>query len=175
MKQTLAALLSAPLLAAAQSPYAVAPLALVALAPWLWASRGVSARRALLLGALVGTLYGVLAAPWIPEALRSLGSSGLAPWLGLVATAAWAKLPLFAGAGWVAQRLRHQPAGVQVTALALVFGLGESVVSGSRLGIPWALVGHSQLAVTGVAQLAAVGGVPLLSAWLVAMRRSQSL
>ena len=175
MKRIGLALLSAPLLAVAQSPFGLAPVALVALTPWLWASGRAGGGEALVLGALVGTLYGCLVAPWIPEALRSLGSSGLAPLLGLVVTAAWAKLPLFAGVGWIAQRLRDQPPAVQVAAVALAFGLGEWATSVWRLGVPWALVGHSQLAAPGVTQLTAIGGVPLLSAWLVAINAAIAL
>jgi len=175
VKRTLIALLSAPLLVAAQSPFALAPVALVALTPWLWASRLAGAGEALVLGALVGTLYGCLVAPWVPEALRSLGSSSGAALLGLLVTAAWAKLPLFAGVGWIAQRLRDQPMGVQIAGVAFAFGLGEWAIGVWRLGVPWALVGHSQLAAPGVAQLAAVGGVPLLSAWLVAINAAGAL
>jgi apolipoprotein N-acyltransferase len=175
VKRIALALLSALLLALAQGLPALAPVALVALVPWLWASRRAGAGEALLLGALVGTLYGCLVVPWIPEALRSLGSSGLSPVLGLVAASAWAKLPLFAGVAWIAQRLRSQPDAVQVAAVACAFGLGEWAAGIWRLGIPWALLGHSQLAVPGVAQLAAVGGVPLLSAWLVAINAAIAL
>ena len=175
MKRFGLALLSAPLLAVAQSPFGLAPVAMVALTPWLWASRLAGAGEALLLGALVGTLYGCLVAGWVPEALRSLGSSGLSPLLGLVVAAAWAKLPLFAAVGWIAQRLREQPPAVQIAALALAFGLGEWAIGAWRLGVPWALVGHSQLAAPGVAQIAAVGGVPLLSAWLVAINAAVAL
>jgi apolipoprotein N-acyltransferase len=49
-----------------------------------------------------------------------------------------------------------------------VFAL-DSARSALSAGIPWALLGHSQASLPGVAQLAAVGGVPLLSALLVAM------
>ena len=175
VKWTLIALLSAPLLALAQSPFGLAPVALVALTPWLWASRRAGAGEALALGALVGTLYGCLVAPWIPEALRALGSSGEAALLGLVATAAWAKAPLFAGVGWIAQRLRGQPAGVQIAGVAFALGLGEWAIGVWRLGVPGALVGHTQLAAPGVAQLAVVGGVPLLSTWLVAINAAFAL
>ena len=175
MKRIGIALLSAPLLAAAQSPVALAPVALIALVPWLWATRRAGGGEALALGALVGTLYGCLVAPWIPEALRSLGSSDSTALLGLVATAAWAKLPLFAGIGWIAQRLRDRSPGVQIAAVALAFGLGEWAIGVWRLGVPWALVGHSQLATPGVAQLAVVGGVPLLSAWLVSINAAIAL
>jgi len=175
VKQIGIALLSAPLLALAQSPWSLAPVALIALVPWLGASKLAGAGRALALGALVGTLYGCLVALWIPEALRSLGSLGLSPLLGLVAAAAWAKLPLFAGVGLIAWRLRDQPPAVQVFGVALVFGLGEWAIGATRLGVPWALAGHSQLAVPGVAQLAATGGVPLLSAWLVAINAAIAL
>jgi len=175
VKRIAIGLLSAPLLALAQSPVALAPVALFALVPWLWATRQATAVGALALGALVGTLYGCLAAPWIPEALRSLGSSGPAPLLGLVAVAVWAKLALFAAVGGIAWGLRDQPAAAQVLALAIVFALGEQAAGGWSLGVPWAFAGHSQLAVPGVAQLAAVGGVALLSAGLIAINAALAL
>jgi apolipoprotein N-acyltransferase len=175
VKRILIALLSAPLLAVAQSPYSLAPVALFALSPLLWAARCAGGPEALALGALVGTLYGCLVASWIPEALRSLGSSGFTAWVGLGLTAAWAKLPLFAGVGWIAQRLRGRSAGEQVGGVALAFGLGEWAIGAWSLGVPWALVGHSQLSVPGVGQLAAVGGVPLVSSWLVAISAAAAL
>ena len=166
------ALLSAPLLAAAQSPLSLGPLALIALTPWLWASRRAGKWEALVTGALVGTSVGCLAAPWLPEALRTLGSSQRGAVTGLLVTAAWAKLPLFAAVGWLAQRLRERPAAEQIAGVGLAFGLGEWAIGGWRLGVPWALLGHSQLAVPGVAQLAVVGGVPLLSLWVAAVNQA---
>ncbi len=166
------AVLTAPALAAAQSPVSLGPLALIALVPWLWATRRAGTREAVALGALVGTLYGCLVAPWIPEALRALGSSGATTLLGLLVTAAWAKLALFAAIGGLVQRMRSRSSTQQVAAVALAFGLGERALGGWHLGVPWALTGHSQLATLGVAQLAAVGGVPLLSALVGAINQA---
>jgi apolipoprotein N-acyltransferase len=166
------ALAAAPLLAVAQSPIAIAPVALVALAPLLWASRRGSAREALVLGALVGTLYGCLVAPWIPEALRSLGSSHSTALLGLVVTAAWAKVPLFGAIALAAHSLRSRSGSLQIAGLALAVGVCEWGIGFWHLGVPWALLGHSQVEMSGVAQLALVGGVPLLSAWLAGVNAS---
>jgi apolipoprotein N-acyltransferase len=175
MKRIAAALLTAPLLALAQSPAGLAPMALIALVPWLWVTRRAGAVLAALLGAVVGTLYGCLTSLWIPEALRSLGSSREAAAAALLLTSAWAKAPLFAAAGWLAQRLRERPAGEQIAGAALVFGVGEWALGSGRLGLPWAFVGHSQLGVPGASQLAVVGGVPLLSAWLAAINAAIAL
>ena len=176
VKRIALALLSAPLLALTQSPIALAPVALFALVPWLWASRRMPrAGEALAVGALVGTLYGCLVASWIPEALRSLGSAQLSSLLGLVAVAAWAKLPIFGGLGWLIWRLRGFSPAIQIFGVALAFGLAEWAIGFGRLGLPWALIGHSQLAVPGAAQLAVVGGVPTLSAWLVAINAAIAL
>jgi apolipoprotein N-acyltransferase len=175
VKRITVALLTAPLLALAQSPVGLAPMTLFALVPWLWATRRAGPTEAIWLGALVGTLYGSLTSLWIPEALRSLGSSTQAATTVLLLTSAWAKAPLFAAASWLAQRLRERPAGEQIAGIALVFGVGEWALGSGRLGLPWAFVGHSQLTVPGAAQLAAVGGVPLLSAWLVAINAAIAL
>jgi len=174
-RRALIALSSAPLLAASQSPWSWAPLALVALAPWMWATRRCSYCEAVLLSTLVGTAYGCLVAPWIPEALRALGSSGLTPWLGLIGTAAWAKLPMFAVGGFSVWLLRNQPSGIQILGTGATFFAAEWAIGAWSLGVPWALVGHSQLPVTGVSQLAAVGGVPLISACLVATSAAVNL
>jgi apolipoprotein N-acyltransferase len=167
--------LSPPLLASAQSPISLGPLALVALVPWLWATRRAGRVEAIGLGALVGTAYGCLATPWLPGAMRSLGSSGSATAIGLLATAAWAKLPLFAGVGWLARRLRSRPPHEQIAGVALAFALGEWWIGSWSLGLPLALLGHSQLSTLGVAQLAVVAGVPLLSGGVAALNLAIAL
>jgi apolipoprotein N-acyltransferase len=169
------AALSAPLLALAQSPHSLGALALVALVPWLLATERAGTWEAAITGALVGWAHGCLSAMWIPDALESLGSAGWPSVAGFVLTAAWAKLPLFAGAGWIVQRLQHRPACARIAAVALTFAVGESFISRWSLGVPVALVGHSQHSVPGVAQLAVVAGVPLLSAWVVALNQAIAL
>lgn len=175
MKPIAIALLCPPMMAATQSPFGFAPVTLVALMPWLWATRHINARSAIALGALVGTSYGSLTVLWIPEALSKLGSSDSTAVMGLIATAAWAKLPLFAVAGWTAHRLRDYPAVVQIAGVGLAFGLGEWLIGSWSLGVPYSLVGHSQLPTLGIAQLAVVGGVPLISGWIVSINVSLAL
>lgn len=169
MTRWLAALLSAPLLAVAQSPIGVAPLSLVALVPWLWASKRCAAAEALALGAVVGLLYGCLSAAWIPEALRTLGSSPLDAYLAWILMSLWMKLPIFASVSLLARHLRDRSVFVQVSVIAIAFSAVEWMIGPLLLGVPWALVGHSQIHVPGVAQLAVAGGVPLLSGWIVAI------
>jgi len=170
-----ATLASAVLLAAADTSAALWPLAGVALVPWLSATRRASPLRAIGLGVLMGTLFGCCAAPWIPRALRTLGASPASATLGLVAVALWAKGPAFAAGGVLARALRRAPAAIQVLGTATAFGAGERLAASGYGGVPAALIGHSQLPAAGVAQLAVVGGVPLISAWLVAVNAALAL
>ena len=161
--------LSAGLLAWAQHHAAASPVALVALAPWIVVTQRGGGLAAIGWGALTGTVYGCLVAPWMPEALRALGSSAPTGVTGLVVTAAWAKAPMFAVLGLAVRLVRDAPAILAAAALgASVFGL-EWVVSTASWSVPWALLGHSQLPLTGVSQLAVAGGVPLVSALVAAV------
>jgi apolipoprotein N-acyltransferase len=157
-------IVSASLLAGAQHHTIAAPLALVALVPWLVATQRCGPTRAMVLGAVTGTAHGCLVAPWLPEALRELGSSPATSASGLLVTAAWAKAPTCAVLGLTAWLVRGTSATAASGCLAAsVFAL-EWIVSTTRWGVPWAIVGHSQLPLTGVSQLAVSGGVPLVSA-----------
>jgi len=171
----LLAMTTAPLLALAQPPYDLAPLALVALVPWLLAVRRSGLIEAVCASAVAGTLYGFLAAAWLADAFESLGSTGLTAIAGHVWTVAWAKLALFASVGFVAWAVRDRSAGVQLLAVATAFGLGEAFHLSWHLGLPFVLLGHSQLPVLGVAQLATVAGVPLVTAFVTAINVSVAL
>lgn len=175
MRRWFAALLSAPLLVIAQSPIGITPVSIIALVPWLWASKRSSSAEALALGSVVGLLYGCFSASWIPEALRSLGSSLPDAFLALLLMSIWMKVPIFACVGWLTRRLRDRSVFVQVFVTAIAFSVGEWIIGRFLFGVPWALVGHSQIRVPGVAQLAVAGGVPLLSGWLVAINAANAL
>lgn len=166
------ALLSVPLLAASQSLSWGSALALIALVPLLGACAVLRVIPAALAGTIVGTAYGMLVATWIPDALQELGSTPLTSWLGLLVTAAWAKLGIFAVLGSVASLARRSPPVLQLTVMAAATFGAEWIVSTWRLGVPVALIGHSQIGTLGTAQVASLGGVPLVSAWIVAINQA---
>jgi apolipoprotein N-acyltransferase len=64
---------------------------------------------------------------------------------------------------------------VRVLAAAAAFSALDAFHSTSRAGLPWALLGHSQASALGVAQLAAAGGVPLLSGLLAATNQALAI
>ena len=163
------ALFSAPMAMLSQSPHDLATLALLALVPWLHASAQMGRIGAMACGFTVGTLYGSLVAPWIPDALGGLGASSTASWVGLFATAAWTKGSLFATTGLVVSSAKSLRPGIRVALAAAAIGIGEWLSGIHALGVPFALIGHSQHTISGVAQLAFVGGVPLISALLAAV------
>ncbi len=167
-----AALVSAFLLAKSQSVWWLAGFALV---PCLVTVRAAGRLEAVFLGAGVGTLAACLALSWIPEALRALGASPERALSGLLVTAAWGKAPLFAVVGLVARELRQASALVQVGVVGTVLGAGEWLLATQSWGLPGVLVGHSQIGALGVAQLAVIGSVPLLSAWLVSLNAAIAL
>lgn len=167
-------LASALALAASQLHGEAWPLGAVALVPWLASSARAGRLEAIGLGALVGTAFASVAVGWIPEALGTLGSRGLAPFAGLVLTAAASKAPLFAATGLLARELRGMPVALRALGLGAVFGAGEAWIGTTGLGVPGAFVGHGQREAVGVAQLAVVGGVPLISAGLVALNAAFS-
>lgn len=167
--------LSAPLLAVGQLFPHLGFIALAGLVPLLTASRRMSARASACLGVLVGTTYGCLVGAWIPEALETLGSSPSTAFCGLVLIAFWAKAGIFLGIACAASLLRERSVVAQVMGVALTVAAGEWMMGTWKLGVPVAFLGHSQLAVLGVAQVAAVGGVPLISAWIAAANQALSL
>jgi apolipoprotein N-acyltransferase len=155
-------------MAAAQPPGPVWSLAAVALVPWLRTSLRARPRRAAALGCAVGTLYGCCIARWVPAALIALGAPRPGAALLWVLLAALGGGLRFALLGWVVSRLgtRGTIAHTVVSA-GCVFAI-ESTALAWGGGMPWALLGHSQVE-SGVAQLAVVGGLPSVSSLLWAV------
>lgn len=163
----LAVALSGALLAAAQPPidlWVVSPLALV---PWLCAARSAGLPCAFVGGFAVGAAYGLLVSFWIPSALTSLGASTSAGVTGLLLVVSWGKGLPFALLGGVLYGMRSWPGPARLVVLCVFAFALDWLASAWHWGLPFALLGHSQRGLPGVAQLAAVGGVPLLSAFLV--------
>ncbi len=154
------------ILAVSQSPCDLGPLAIVALVPWLVATRRAGPFESVGIGIAMGVVYASAASSWLPAAFEPQGSHGLQALLGALLAALWAKGLLFGAIGWVTQQLRARAAAIGVVAPAALLGLAELWISESRLGIPLLLLGHSQASVPGVAQLAVGIGVPGISALL---------
>jgi apolipoprotein N-acyltransferase len=174
--RTTSSLLSAPLLTLAQPPWDQGVLGLVALIPWLLATRRSSGLlEAGASATLVAGVHGTLVGHWGFAALVDLGASHAAALIGLLATALWAKFPVFAPAAAIVFATRAAPDRRTLLVVAATFGALEAGQTWTRIGIPWAFIGHSQADISGVAQLATVGEVPLVSALLVAINFSSAL
>lgn len=165
----LGALASAGLLWQAQPPHDLAWLAPIALVPWLLAARGLDFARAAVSAGMLGLVCGLAVSSWIPEALDVRGARHISASFGWLLTSLWAGALPAALLGGAIQGLDRFGARVQIPACALLAFALDLLRSSFEAGIPWALLGHSQAPFAGVAQLAAVGGVPLVSALLVAM------
>jgi apolipoprotein N-acyltransferase len=159
---------SALLLTLSQSPIDLGFVAVAALIPWLLATRRADAIEAVVLGVLMGVVYGLAGANWLISAFESQGAFGFQSVFGALLTAFWGKGLLFGAMGYAVWRLRNEGPLFQGLALAMLFGLGEFWIGASRWGLPFILLGHSQISVPGVAQLAVVAGVPGISALLFA-------
>jgi apolipoprotein N-acyltransferase len=159
--------LSALLLWAGHCVSQLGALAAVALVPFLLAVRECSVAKAVLAGLALGLGFGLLALAWIPPSLAHFGSTGPTPWIGLLLGALCLLGPPYAAIGAMAGGTRSPSA--RILAIGLAFGAIDAARSHGLLGWPWLLLGHSQAHVPGVAQLAVLGGVPLLSGLLAAL------
>ena len=157
---------SSGLLVLSQPPYDLGFIATIALVPWLFRTRLASGIGAFGSGLGFGIVYAILAASWIFDALAAQGAHGFRQGLAALLIAVWSKGLLFAIAGWVVQRLQSQSPAIALLVPSVLFGLGEFWISQSPWGLPLLLLGHSQISVPGVAQLAASIGVPGISALL---------
>jgi apolipoprotein N-acyltransferase len=175
VRWALAAAITTALLGLAQPPLSLWPLPGIALVPWLRVLPRSTPLVAVLGSLVVGLAYGAVTAWWVPEALRGLGSAPGRAALALAVLALWGKGLPFALLGGLVHACRRRSAGARVLALALGVLAVEALASHWRWGLPWALLGHTQGAAPGVAQLAVVAGVPLLSALLAALNQAIAL
>ena len=120
-------------------------------------------------GFALGTLTGMGTAAWLPSGLSELGAAGATELAGLFVAAAWVKGAPFALFGAVWGPAEGLSPLRRCLALCGTWALLEMLLTRPPLGVPWALLGYSQGDALGVAQLALVGGPPLISALLVAM------
>jgi apolipoprotein N-acyltransferase len=170
------ALATALLLALAEPPWDIWPLAGLALVPWLLrVGRSGSWIEALVGSLAVGVACAWASAPWGPEALRSLGAGPLTSIGGFLVGTLWVKGIPFAAVAALVYLTRHRSRALRITATSVSFFAVDGLHSTGSAGLPWALLGHSQAGALGVAQLAAVGGVPLLSGGLAAINQAGAL
>src|SRR5258706_13745445 len=169
-RRILAALGSAALLATALRCEVLAAVGAFALVPWLAALRRAGIASALASAALLGGGAGALAAPWLPDALAALGASRAASRAGALAAYALIAVPELAALALLARATERAATPARALTLgAAVFAI-ERARSLAAAGVPFGLLGHSQIGLPGVAQLALAGGVPLVSAPLVALQ-----
>lgn len=141
----------------------------IALIPWLHAAASRRALPRIVSGFCIGTASSLVAVWWIPEAIGSLGSDASAPVrlgvaVGICALVAGVPYAGLGAAAWGGGK-----------AFVARVGLGVFVIDWLRstaLPLPaWGLLGHLE-ADLGVAQLARLGGVPLVSAAIAASSAS---
>lgn len=147
----------------AQPPSGAWALGYVCLVPWLRASWSASVGGGAGLGLIFGTVGGAWVASWIPRALLPMETATLAAATALVLVSVWCGGVPFALLGAAAAAVRRRSPGTRIAVIATsLFGV-DVARSHSDMGVPWALLGHSQWCQPGIAQLAVVGGVPLVS------------
>lgn len=147
---------SALALTASLPPLDYGALAWVGLAPLLYSLRQVSARGAMWLSGLFGSLFGIFAFSW----LRTLEDVNLTSYLLMV----FAFCLYFLLFGRLYHRLhRSSPAWLLVTGPALWVALEFLRGHMAFLALPWNFVGHSQYRFQPVIQMTALTGVYGLS------------
>jgi len=149
---------SAALYAASFPPLGLAPLAWVALAPFLVAAVRVRPLGAACLGTLWGVLMGLGVAWWLPAMIAGYFElPAVAGWLGFLVVAlgltAWYVAAFAAWLSWIARR---RPVGP----LLVAAGWGAAEFARARLlvGNPWALSAYSQVRFLTLVQIADLAG-----------------
>ena len=127
-------------------------LAWVALVPLLWSLRKATPREAFRLGYLSGAVWFALTLSWITL-------FGFVPWALLAALLALYTGGFAALLRWMSPR----PSLRDLLLVPLLWTAVETIRSSGPLAFPWALLGVSQHRTLPLLQLAALGGVPLVS------------
>ncbi len=139
------------------------PLAWIFSVPLLFAVRQATPRQAFVCGMVSGLVAWAGVVYWIALVMSTYGGMGM-PMAMTLLLLLIAYLALYFGAfAWAASRFSESRLAILVlpgiwTALELI--RSYAVFS----GFPWALLGHSQLTFTALAQIAELGGVFLISA-----------
>ncbi len=145
-------------------PVGFAPLGFVSLAPLLLVFWGRRPPVALTWGLLFGMGTGLPLGSWVLDAMKASFPDHGAPVLGWTLAAAWTMGLPMAALGSLASLTR----GLGPIPRCLAFGGIAFAVDWTRSTapglIPFGLIGHPQAGLLGVAQVAVIGGVPLVSA-----------
>ncbi|MBK7951183.1 MAG: hypothetical protein IPK00_21095 [Deltaproteobacteria bacterium] len=168
--RVVAVLTSGILLGVAQPPIPLEWIGVFALIPWIlavWRAPGVGevvAQSVLLVAA-----YGAVVIYWLPAALLGVGARPSPGVLTVLGASLWAPLPIFLPAGILLYFARERDDVVSLLAIAFATAALEWVHGHGVLGIPWAHLGHTQIDSEGVSQLARLGGVPLVSMFVMSI------
>jgi apolipoprotein N-acyltransferase len=107
--------------------------------------------------------------------LRSLGAGWLASLSGFLVGTLWTGGIPFAAVSTVIFVSQSWGDGSRIALAAVGFFAVDWIHSTWSAGLPWTLLGHSQSSALGVAQLAAVAGVPLISGFLAALNQAAAI
>ncbi len=170
-------LLSGVLLALCYPPHGNATLVFVALVPLLYAVQSATARRAAVLGLLSGFVFFVLSLAWLRNLTGAVEGWGMkaSAWLGYAVLAAYCALyfvPFAVAAAlgvrqWVGGNVRRNLRFMFATTMVWT---GAEYLRGTLFtGFPWNPLGNTQYANPTIIQIAAWGGVAVVSAYIVWM------
>lgn len=152
----------------AEPPGSLGFLGPVALVPWLLVLRHRPPLSAATSGLALGTLNGLLGILWLPAGLERMGAGPGNAVFGALGLAVWGGGLPWACFGFLAGCIRRSGLPARVFLLGAVLCGIDLLRSYAPGGLPLILLGHTQWAVHGVAQLALLGGVPLISGFLMA-------
>ncbi|UCE01461.1 MAG: apolipoprotein N-acyltransferase, partial [Candidatus Latescibacterota bacterium] len=161
-------LVSAVMLASSQAPLGIAPLAWIALVPFLIVlmRRDVRDRDAMRLGLLFGFLLHAATLHWF--LLLDPTSEFARPWFlipSYLALATWLALP-WSLVAFLVVRSRERLGAAALFWLPALIPWTEWLQAQGPLAFPWVRLGATQVGLLPLAQLASVVGVLALSAWV---------
>ena len=147
----------------------------LAIVPWLVALRNAGWIESIVGSVFIGLANGFAVGAWVPEALETLGARANDGLIGWSVAVLWIKGLPFGVLGLWIRATRALPHAIWLLLVGAGFLVIDAGISAWAWGVPWGLLGHSQLDSPGVAQLAVVGGVPLISAMLGALAAAYAL
>lgn len=146
---------------------AIVSITAFAIAIWFWRSSTLRGRT--IGSALCGLSTGLASECWVGEAARQMGASigqsvslqlALALWMGVV--------PMVAYAVILTMLDKRSATGQTMFLCVAVIGF-ESISTSAGLDVPWVRLGHALGTDPGLSQWISIGGVPLLSALMIAL------